>query len=60
MCLNFNQKYFLKYFGELKKLDNPKYKEIKSYFSNFYNYCSKLSLDNMIKEVINFKNYGSS
>ena len=58
--VNFNQHIFIKYFGELGELDNPKYKEIKSYFSNFYNYCSKLSLDNILKEVINFKNNGSS
>ena len=49
-----------KYFEELDGVDNLKYNEIKSYFSNFYNYCSKLSLDNILKEVINFKNNGSS
>ena len=58
--INFNQLLFSKYFEELKGNDNLKYKQIKSYFSNFYNYCSKLSLDNILKEVINFKNHGSS
>ena len=58
--ISFNQHIFIKYFEELDGVDNLKYNEIKSYFSNFYNYCSKLSLDNILKEVINFKNYGSS
>ena len=57
---NFNQLIFIKYFKQLEGPDNLKYREIKSYFSNFYNYCSKLSLDNILKEVINFKNHGSS
>ena len=58
--VNFNQLIFTKYFDELNGHDNIKYIEMKNYFSNFYNYCSKLSLDNILKEVINFKNYGSS
>ena len=58
--ISFNQLIFVKYFEELDGVDNLKYNEIKSYFSNFYNYCSKLSLDNILKEVINFKNNGSS
>ena len=58
--ISFNQLIFIKYFEGLEGIDNLKYNEIKSYFSNFYNYCSKLSLDNILKEVINFKNYGSS
>ena len=58
--VNFNQLIFTKYFDELNGHDNIKYIEMKNYFSNFYNYCSKLSLDNILKEVINFKNHGSS
>ena len=58
--ISFNQLIFIKYFEGLEGIDNLKYNEIKSYFSNFYNYCSKLSLDNILKEVINFKNHGSS
>ena len=54
--MSFNQQIFSKYFGEFKDQENPKYKEIETYFSNFYIFCSKLSLDKILKEVINFKN----
>ena len=75
--VSFNQRIFSKYFEEFKDKENPKYKEIETYFSNFYIFrvffvlkyieirkislyfyifCSKLSLDNILKEVINFKN----
>ena len=54
--VSFDQRIFSKYFEEFKDKENPKYKEIETYFSNFYIFCSKLSLDNILKEVINFKN----
>ena len=53
---NLNYKLISKYFGEFKSQESIIYKEFEAYFLNFYNYCFEQSLDNMLKEVINFKN----
>ena len=50
-----NKKIYIKFFEELKVQKNPKFVEFDNYFHSFYNYCSKLPLDNMLKQVINFK-----
>ena len=54
--LKINHKLIYKYFNELKDPKNLRYIEFESYFTNFFDFCFKLPLDNMIKEVINFKN----
>ena len=53
---NLNHKIIFKYFNQLDKEKDPKFIDFESYFSSFYDFCLKLPLDNMIKEVINFKN----
>ena len=54
--LKINHKLIYKYFNELKDPKNLRYIEFESYFTNFFDFCFKLPLDNMIKEAINFKN----
>ena len=55
-----NEKIIFKYFQELKDVKNEDFKEFNSYFSSFHNFCFELSLDNMIREAINFKKYYGS
>ena len=50
-----NKDLILKYFAELKDLNNNKYKLFNDYFVRFYNYCFELSPENMIKDDLNFK-----
>jgi hypothetical protein len=45
-----------KYFDELKGNNNSKYTKFENYFFNFFNFCFELSLDNVLKEIIKFKN----
>ena len=51
-----DHKLVLKYFVELKDQKNPRYIDFETYFCNFYDFCFELPLNNMIREVINFKN----
>ena len=51
-----NQSLIIKYFDVLKGNNNSKYTNFEKYFSNFFNFCFELTLDNMLKETINFKN----
>ncbi len=51
-----NSKLVSKYFQELNNENEEKYKKFESYFNDFYNFCFELSLDNMLREAINFKN----
>jgi len=44
------------YFENLKGNKNDEYSQLKAYFSNFYNFCFELPLNNMIRELKNFKN----
>ena len=44
-----------KYFDELKDQNNEKYIHFNKYFSNFYNFCFELSLENMVREAVNYK-----
>jgi len=50
-----NKDLILKYFAELKDINNNKYKLFNDYFVRFYNYCFELSPENMIKDDLNFK-----
>ncbi len=45
-----------KYFPSLKDAKNTKFLDFQTYFSNFYHFCFDQTLDNMIREAINFKN----
>ena len=57
--INFNYDLISKYFKIFKDKSDPKYIEFEDYFSEFYNYCTKLPLENMTKQAINFNyNYG--
>ena len=58
---NLNRQLVSKYFKDLKGDNNQKYLYFESYFLGFYNFCFELSLDNMIRDSINYEiNYGSS
>ena len=58
---NLNNQLVFKYFKVLKDDKHHKYLHFESYFSGFYNFCFELSLDNMIRDAINYEiNYGSS
>ena len=50
-----NDKLVLKYFNQLKDPKNSKFIEFESYFLSFFNFCFEISLNNMIREAINFK-----
>ena len=52
---NINHKLVATYFKELNKVKSIEYIEFESYFSNFYHFCFELTLDNMVREAINFK-----
>ena len=54
--LKINHKLICKYFNELKDPKNLRYLDFERYFTNFFDFCFKLPLENMVKEVINFKN----
>ena len=51
-----NQKLISKYFVDLKEEKSEKYQAFERYFTNFYNFCFELTLDNMVREAINFRN----
>ena len=50
-----NEKLIIDYFQDLKDTKNPKYIDFERYFSNFYNFCFEIPLDNMIRDSLNFK-----
>ena len=43
------------YFNSLNDRKNDQLYEFTNYFLNFYNFCFELTLDNMLKELENFK-----
>ena len=53
-----NKNLVFKYFTDLNHNNSLKYQEFERYFINFYKFCFELSLENMIREAINFKDYG--
>ena len=55
-----NKKLIFKYFNQLNDEDSQKYLDFERYLNDFYKFCFELSLENMIREAINFKDYGST
>ncbi len=53
-----NEKIVFKYFKEFNDQKNAKFNDFERYFTNFYNFCFELSLDNMIRDALKFDNYG--
>ena len=45
----------MKYFPKLKELKNTAFDEFLKYFENFFDFCFELSLENMLKELENYK-----
>ena len=55
-----NKKLIFKYFNQLNDEDSQKYQDFERYLNDFYKFCFELPLENMIREAINFKDYGST
>ena len=55
-----NKNLIFKYFNQFKDKDQAKYLDFERYLNDFYKFCFELSLKNMIREAINFKDYGST
>ena len=55
-----NENLIFKYFNQFKDKDQAKYLDFERYLNDFYKFCFELSLKNMIREAINFKDYGST
>ena len=55
-----NKNLIIKYFNQLNNEDSQKYLDFERYLNDFYKFCFELSLENMIREAINFKDYGST
>ena len=55
-----NKSLIIKYFNQLIDKDSQKYLDFERYLNDFYKFCFELSLENMIREAINFKDYGST
>ena len=54
-----NEELIFNYFVEFNYKKTPEYIQFENYFDDFYNFCFKLPLNNMVRDVIKF-NYGSS
>ena len=50
-----NEKLIIDYFKDLKDAKNTKYIDFERYFLNFYDFCFEIPLDNMIRDLLNFK-----
>ena len=57
---NINKNLILKYFNQLNDDEFQKYVVFERYLNDFYKFCFELPLENMIREAINFKDYGST
>ena len=55
-----NKNLIIKYFNQLDDKDMAKYLDFERYLKDFYKFCFELSLENMIREAIKFKDYGST
>jgi len=53
-----NKNLIIKYFNQLNDIDSQKYLNFERYLNDFYKFCFELSLENMIREAIKFKDYG--
>mgnify|MGYP001452601687 CR=1 FL=1 len=51
-----NENLIFKYFNQFKDKDQAKYLDFERYLNDFYKFCFELSLENMIREAIKFKN----
>ena len=52
-----NKSLIIKYFNQLNDKDSQKYLDFERYLNDFYKFCFELSLKNMIREAIKFKDY---
>jgi cytochrome b pre-mRNA-processing protein 3 len=50
-----NSNLILNYFECLNTNENSKLRDFIGYFSNFFNFCFELPLDNMIEKALNYK-----
>ena len=56
-----NSNLVFKYFEDLKNKKSQNFNDFSDYFSKFFNFCFEIPLDNMIEDLIKFKdNYGST
>ena len=53
-----NKNLIIKYFNHLNDKDSQKYQDFERYLNDFYKFCFELSLENMIRDAIKFKDYG--
>ena len=53
--LKINHNLSSKYFAELKNPKSREFIDFETYFTVFFNFCFELSLENMLREAINFK-----
>ena len=53
-----NENLIFKYFNQFKDKDQAKYLDFERYLNDFYKFCFELSLENMIRDAIKFKDYG--
>ena len=53
-----NKNLVIKYFNQLDDKDTAKYQYFERYLNDFYKFCFELSLENMIRDAIKFKDYG--
>ena len=47
-----NEKLIFNYFVEFNNKKTPEYIQFENYFDDFYNFCFKLPLNNMVRDVI--------
>jgi len=50
-----NENLIKNYFQSLNSQNNPEFVNFNDYFTNFYNFCFDLPLNNMLKGSINYK-----
>ena len=56
-----NSNLVFRYFEDLKNKKSQNFNDFSDYFSKFFNFCFEIPLDNMIEDLIKFKdNYGST
>ncbi len=53
-----NKNLIIKYFNHFNDKDSQKYQDFERYLNDFYKFCFELSLENMIRDAIKFKDYG--
>ena len=53
--MKINSQLIFKYFGELNNSKSDEYLFFEEYLVNFYNFCFELPIENMLKELKNFK-----